>query len=777
MKKRLKIGLFFTLLTIGLLLPNSSIAPIQADLVSDLFEDFEGNVFPSWSATGLWHIEDNNTSAYPIQGIPSDSHYAWYGSNITGNYATNDGLGNATVNSGTLTSSPVDLTGFSADERILLEFWSYADTEYGTNYDMKQAYITSDGGSTWKNIGNVTIESESSWQHYKFDISQYRNFSAIQIQFRFDTVDNLSNDYLGWLIDDIAIVSAPLEYFDLWIIQDYYAQVGEKRYMSFHVESYFNKSMNVSITVEILGPVSVILYNSSETIIGAYSGWNITLDYTFPIEGNYDVRFAVMDDAGGLWEEWCWWEVYPLPPEYFELWIDQEWHAYLDETKWMNFYIYSYFNHSMSNVTVGIRISGPNTYEYLYLSDTVYMPAWGMWNYTTEFTFLYEGKYDVYFFLIDDMDFTWETWCYWEVEKFYEHFELWIEQENFATVGDYKWMDFYVESYFNHDMWVEIKIEIIDPSGYADILYHNTSVYISTNSSWIHYSEYLFSVVGHYDIRLSLVDDKGEVWDAWCWYEVFESSGEFLWLEIFQEQYALVGETKWMDFIVYSNFSYDISGVTIQAQINTPSGTEDLFLFDDITLFMYSWWSMGLEYTFNQYGYYEVIFKVMLATGETWTHTCSWEVQELNYLELFIDSIKEVQLGLTHNFYVGVINHYNFPQSFSVEVHMTDPEGTSETIFNGDVSDLASGQKWKTELRYTFKIAGNYTIKMKVTTNTDSFFIDSFFDVYTELSTNTTDSTEPPRTTEPTIDLTPGFEFFMLPLIFIPMILHKKRKR
>ncbi len=29
----------------------------SAILGDDFFEDFEGSVFPSWTATGLWHIE------------------------------------------------------------------------------------------------------------------------------------------------------------------------------------------------------------------------------------------------------------------------------------------------------------------------------------------------------------------------------------------------------------------------------------------------------------------------------------------------------------------------------------------------------------------------------------------------------------------------------------------------------------------------------------------------------------------------------------------------
>ena len=83
-----------------------SILPVSSSL-SDYFEDFEGIVFPGWTATGLWHLEDNRSSSYPIYGLPSDSHYMWYGSNQTGNFNTSD------RNYGDLYSDIIDLTGFS----------------------------------------------------------------------------------------------------------------------------------------------------------------------------------------------------------------------------------------------------------------------------------------------------------------------------------------------------------------------------------------------------------------------------------------------------------------------------------------------------------------------------------------------------------------------------------------------------------------------------------------------------------------------------------------
>ncbi|MHA1332029.1 MAG: hypothetical protein ACTSR2_13245, partial [Candidatus Hodarchaeales archaeon] len=220
MRIRHYIQLFAIILMIGLILPQGGPKPVTADLGDDLFEDFEGAVFPAWTATGLWHIEDNTTSAFPIQEIPSGSRYAWYGSNSTGDYNTVDANGTNTINTGDLISDTFDLTNFT--ENVYLEFWSWAETELGPSYDTKKVYLSFDEGLTWQNIANITIETSdlSQWQYIKFDITEYKNYSKVQIKFEFDTVDAVDNQYRGWLIDDVMITSGSGEYFDLWIEQE-----------------------------------------------------------------------------------------------------------------------------------------------------------------------------------------------------------------------------------------------------------------------------------------------------------------------------------------------------------------------------------------------------------------------------------------------------------------------------------------------------------------------------------------------------------------------------
>ncbi len=848
-------------------------SPVSANFSDDFFEDFEGSVFPAWTATGLWHIEDNDTSLWDMYGLPSDSRYMWYGDNRTGNYNT------SSSNNGDLISDTFDLSGFGTS--AYLEFWSWVDTESGDMYDQKSVYIND--GAGWNLLGNITFDGGMPrWKLITFDISSYVNFSTVSLKFSFDTVDEEANEGRGWVIDDVAIIDTATEFFDLWIEQEYSALVGEYKWMYFYIDSHFAHDMNVSIKIEITGPNGTeILYQVVDYFFPAFDFWMMSLEYTFNYTGLYDVRLSLADDIPVVWEEFCRWEVTTHADEYFDLTIVQEYEAMVGETKWMDFFIESTFNHSMSNITIKIEINGPDG-AVLFYSEYEYISSYGTWNLSQSFTFMYEGYYDVYFYLIDDMDYTWEAWCNWEVKPFFEHFELWIEQENFAVVSDYGFMDFNIESYFNHDMTVEVKIEIINPYGEVNVIFSSDNFPFPANGSWFYPTSYLLSFSGHYDVHLTLTDDMGVFWEAWCWYEVFDYSREFLWLDIYQDQHAFVGENRWMQSAVYSNFSSSLSDVTIEARVVKPSlAVDPLFFESNVTLTPYNWWKRDMDYTFYEVGYYEVVLVVTLANGTSWTHGCGWEItapdielwiDQANYIEIgtegemkfslkshfsytvtfganltiskdgvvmyhltknsialgpelewneivtytfdklghwdvffevwtsdytqfwtadcwwevapsdrlepFIDSDQEAEVNVTEEFFVGVYNYFGDRQSFNVEVSVFHPDGTGEFIYTGNVSNLEPGSKWKIVLNYTFVDVGNFPIKVIVNNGETSYPVDSFFDVYFEIETNTSvrSTTEPPTDT-PTISLTPGFELFLVPLVILPIVYSKKRRR
>ncbi len=181
-----KVGLVMVLaLTMSLLL---LLALPSTTVFSD---DVEAGI-NGWTPSGLWHITTSNFN--------SSNHSWWYGQESTGNYDT----GNVR-NYGYLTSPLIRLPAESN-----LSFMSWYQTETGISYDRKFVRISTDNGTTWVNLKQIS-DAQSTWNSQIINLSGYA-FKTVRIRFYFDTVDGNYNNYKGWYIDDVKIDSSkPLE--------------------------------------------------------------------------------------------------------------------------------------------------------------------------------------------------------------------------------------------------------------------------------------------------------------------------------------------------------------------------------------------------------------------------------------------------------------------------------------------------------------------------------------------------------------------------------------
>lgn len=678
---------------------NGQVAPERAiaDLGDDYFEDFEGTVFPGWTKTGFWHIEDNDTSLWSVFNIPSDSHYAWYGNSTSGNYYTGD-----SPNYGDLTSDTIDLTGLA--EPIELGFHSRAQTENIEGVDTKTVLISSDGGNSWKELGQ--IPDDDTWKYWSFDITDFKASNNVKIRFSFDTGDSIANMYPGWMIDNIRI-GKPIGRFDLWIKQDSYAFIYDIRMMEFFATSFYDYSMYVNISIDILTPSGMQnLYYEENVFIDRYGTWDYWIDYQFNEAGDFWVYFSLINETGTEWVTECWWIV---EKNVFGLWIEQDNYAFQYESRPMNFIAKSYFSHGMyANITAFIDTPSYST-ESLFNEIGVWIEPYGRLERTFDYEFKEHGRYWVYFILIDENGTEWYMDCWWDIEPPKQDiFILWIEQDNYAGITDIRKMGFHVESYFSYSMEVDILVEIITPSSVYETLFIEEMVQIEANGYWENWLDYTFTQTGEYLVIFTLIDNLGNEWVVDCWW-VVEANFFDLWIE--QEYYAGVTDWRNMSFHMKSYYNYGMY-VNISIDILTPSGIENIVSFESVWTEAFTSWDYSLEYQFTEVGEYSVLFSVVDETGAGWARECPWSV-ESDFFGTRIEQDYQAFVGETRTMKFITKSYFNYSKYVDIFIEIYTPYGV-EILYQEEAVWFDAFTSWDYSIDYTFTGIGDYKVLFSV---------------------------------------------------------------
>jgi len=158
-------------------------------------DDLEGDT-SGWTTTGLWHLTNNSTCATP--GYSSATHAFYYGQDTGCTYNT----GSAT--SGSLTSGVIG--GINTSSTLSFDYYRVVES-YSGAYDKTEVDVLTSSGSTtvfaldsstastagWVNSGNISLAAFAG--------------QTIQLVFRFDSVDGVSNAFTGWMVDDIVVTA------------------------------------------------------------------------------------------------------------------------------------------------------------------------------------------------------------------------------------------------------------------------------------------------------------------------------------------------------------------------------------------------------------------------------------------------------------------------------------------------------------------------------------------------------------------------------------------
>jgi hypothetical protein len=157
-------------------------------------DDFEDGL-ADWSTSGLWNAESaTDTCGSQAPTWPLGTGGAYFGN------ANCDFSGEPFVGSLTL-QTPIAIP--DTLEGIVLSFWSYDETECDScGWDWRFVYVSRDAGANWEFVGESA--AYQAWVQTSLDISEYRG-DDILLRFEFDAVDNVSNQFLGWLIDEVRV--------------------------------------------------------------------------------------------------------------------------------------------------------------------------------------------------------------------------------------------------------------------------------------------------------------------------------------------------------------------------------------------------------------------------------------------------------------------------------------------------------------------------------------------------------------------------------------------
>jgi len=160
-----------------------------------LFEDFDDGVANGWTLTGLWHL--SSVCSVP----PSIPNYLGYNKDSDCRFST----GARTTGTATF---DVDLTARTAATLNLAHRFE-KEVYAGGAFDVMRVQVTTNGGSTWTTLRQWDSRNPNqlAWTAHSADLDAYAG-GPVKLRFFFDSVDNISNNYAGWFLDDVEVTAS-----------------------------------------------------------------------------------------------------------------------------------------------------------------------------------------------------------------------------------------------------------------------------------------------------------------------------------------------------------------------------------------------------------------------------------------------------------------------------------------------------------------------------------------------------------------------------------------
>ncbi|HNO77260.1 MAG TPA: choice-of-anchor Q domain-containing protein [Phycisphaerae bacterium] len=153
--------------------------------------DFNAGLPGGWSATGLWHVTSNCD-----QGGGCDAlGWAYFGEDVSCSFET-----------GAIESGVLSVEAGSIPQSV-----NAAYLEYCSLYDGDRGAAPSGFDAAWVTVNGAIVDDVGPvgavgvWETRTVDLADYAG-QAVTLEWHFDSVDNMSNDGVGWQIDQVELI-------------------------------------------------------------------------------------------------------------------------------------------------------------------------------------------------------------------------------------------------------------------------------------------------------------------------------------------------------------------------------------------------------------------------------------------------------------------------------------------------------------------------------------------------------------------------------------------
>ncbi|MEW5759283.1 MAG: VCBS repeat-containing protein [Candidatus Thermoplasmatota archaeon] len=256
------------------------------------YEDWESSPMEGWTFDGLWHL-----TPYDSQ---SPSHALVYNVESTHTYDT------GARNNGSATSPTISIPERIGKCRISFQTrWEheYYDEDPSGTYDTMEIQIITETWAETLSHWDCNEGAEiTNWHTETFDLTEYRA-QHIRIRVWFDTVDEIYNNFEGWYIDDITLITEEpaeglqedfgdgvpggWEFTGLWHVSefDYYGSPYAMAYNDESTHTYDTGSANCGSATSPLFYIPKIV---GEVKLSFWTRWEHEY-YDDPSDDDYDI--------------------------------------------------------------------------------------------------------------------------------------------------------------------------------------------------------------------------------------------------------------------------------------------------------------------------------------------------------------------------------------------------------------------------------------------------------------------------------------------------------